>query len=275
MNTAVTALPCKRKKIICTFTYILSALTFGQAIQLQAEAKYKRSYTAETRSMRVLLLHSWRSCAARINRQRTESQLTYCHLSMLTPSSTSNRLKPILQGAAGKGRAQEVRGSSAWERAPSELAAKGTWAPGRGGGDLWKPPSFTLAAGRGAGSTCRGEYASCCLQAEGQHTGVMWGLWCFVQLYKPALWLNMLIRVLSLKKGTSSAPKLNLWMISLFISGGFSEVPSFWSSIKWRIMVPLGAVSGSLKISQGMLREYKPIDCRAAILNSFSQKLWK
>jgi len=41
MNTAVTALPCKRKKIICTFVYTLSALILCQATQVQAEVKYK------------------------------------------------------------------------------------------------------------------------------------------------------------------------------------------------------------------------------------------
>ena len=108
-------------------------------------------------STRGLLLHSWRPCAAHISRQRTESQLTYHHLSALTPSSTSNRLKPsTLQCVACKGRMREVGGSPAQGGAPAELAAKVMWDPEKGTGDAQKPLSCTLAAGRRPGSTCRG-----------------------------------------------------------------------------------------------------------------------
>lgn len=274
MNTAVTALLCKWKKnllYICLHS-LCSDIWSGHAAPHWSEIQ--KSYAADTLSMRGLLLHSWHPCAACINRQGTESQLTYLHLSSLTPSSTANRLKPsTLQCSAGEGRWRDVRGSVAGEGVPAELASKGTWSPGKGTGDLQKPPELHPGCWQRTQQYERGEHASCCLQTGGQHTVVTWGPRGFVLRCKPALGLNTLIWVLSLKKGSSSAPRLNLWKISLFISRGSSGIPSFWSSIKWRIMVPWSAVSGSPKISWGMLRQYKPIDCRPAILKSFSQKL--
>lgn len=72
-------------------------------------------------------------------KQRTESQLTYQHLSALASSSVSHRLKPpTLQCGAGKGRMQEVWENLAWQDASAELAAKGTQWPEKGTGNLWR-----------------------------------------------------------------------------------------------------------------------------------------
>lgn len=142
----------------------------------------------------------------RMYKQRTESQLTYRHLSVLTPSLTPNRRKnfyPLVRCWRGK----DGGGwrSSAGEGPPAETAAKGTWGPEKGTGEPQKPPSCSLTAGRGSGSRCsRSECASPCLQAQGLHgdSGVLYVIQTCPRAAKAD-------RVLSLEKGTSSAPKLN------------------------------------------------------------------
>ena len=145
-------------------------------------SEVQKSYVADMLTMRRLLLHLWCPCAASINRQRPESLLACHHLSRLTPSLTSYRMKSsTLQCAAGEGRAWQIRGSPALEEIPAKLTAKGMWGPEKGMGDLRKPPRCALAAGKGAGSTCRGSmHPTACYQ--GASARGLRGVFCVLYL---------------------------------------------------------------------------------------------